>query len=397
MGELNLSAFDYILKYKMLGPIRQQFADKIDFLKRISRTAAHIDGTGRKVLIPLLMNTGQSVGARSDGGALPTAAASTTYESQTTLKHNYATLRVTGPTIRASRKNASAFARAVTFEMKNKMLALKQDLERQFFGYGKGFMAQVNGAVAGQVITVDNPGTKYLKTGMVIDVVDSSGTKSANSVTISSIDSTNSTVTITAGGDISSVSDNEYLVREDAYNIEMMGLRGIIDDDTLLSSLQGVDSGTYTDWQGKVYDNSGTNRDLTLALMQTPFSYCEEEEGTDVVMYTTFAVRDKYADLLTADKRFVNTLNLDGGFKALDFNGRPLIPIAYCYPNKIFYVFENLLEIAQYSDIAWADEDGSVLHKVSGYDIYEADLYWDSELITVKRKPHALLDDITES
>ena len=397
-GELNLSAFDYVLKYQMLGPIQQQFAENIAFLQRIKRSSDNVDGSGRKILMPVLLNTGQSVGARADGGALPTANAATYYESQANVRHNYATLEVTGPTIRASRKSSSAFAKAVTAEMDNKTLALKQDVSRQMWGYGLGIMCQANGVAVGQTLVVDTPGTQYLKVGMVLDTYTGT-TVNATSLTITAIN--DDTGVITCTGTMSGILNNDYIVRHGAYGIEMMGLAGICDNDTLLSSLQSIDSGDYPIWRGKVFDNplgtGGTNRTLSLALMQSAYSYCEKAMQKPSIILTSFNLRDKYVQLLSASKRYVNTMKLDGGFEAVEFNGTPLLPMPDAPPSSMWFLQESMLQIAQISDLAWADEDGTVLHKIAGYDMYEADLFWDAELCTKRRNVHAVITDITES
>ena len=395
-GEMNLSAFDYVLKYQMLGPIQQQFAENIAFLQRIKRSSDNVDGSGRKILMPVLLNTGQSVGARSDGGALPAASKATYYESQATVRHNYATLEVTGPTIRASRKSSAAFAKAVTAEMDNKTLALKQDCSRQMWGYGKGFMAKC-ATPSGQTIVVDT--TQYLKVGMVVDAITpGTAAETATSVVITAIN--DDTLTVTFTGTLSGIQSGDYLVRENAYGIEMMGLAGICDNDVLLSSLQSIDSGDYPIWRGKVFDNplgtGGTNRALSLALMQSAYSYCEKAMQKPSIILTSFGLRDKYVQLLSASKRYVNTMKLDGGFEAVEFNGTPLLPMPDAPANCMWFIQESMLQIAQISDLAWADEDGTVLHKVSGYDMYEADLFWDAELCTKRRNVHAVIKDITE-
>ena len=396
MADLNLSAFDYVLKYIMRGPIQNQFAEKIVFFKRIKRTAENIDASGRKVLMPILLNLGHSVGPRADGAVLPTPVNPTYYESQSTVRHNYATMSVTGPTIRASRKDSSAFARATTSEMKNKTLALKQCVESQFFGIGKGFIAELSAAYSGQTLICNTgDGVRHLKAGMVIDVVTSAGTEHATSLVISSINTTTNVVTVT--GTVTSCVDGDYIVLENSYGIAIMGLQGIVDDDTLLSSLQGIDSGTYPEWQGKVYDNSGTNRTLDIAThLQPAFSYCEEEMGAPSIILTTYGLRDKYAALLTAQKMYVNTMKLDGGFTAVEYNGVPMLPVPMATKNKFFFLQESALEIAEVGDIDWADEDGSILHKKSTYDAYEADLYYDAEFVTERRNVHAVVADITE-
>jgi len=105
-------------------------------------------------------------------------------------------------------------------------------------------------------------------------------------------------------------------------------------------------------------------------------------------------LRDAYAAELTADKRFVNTLSLDGGWKALEYSGIPWVADADCPPNTIFFVDPEHLFLMQMSDWDWMDEDGAVLSRVSGSDAYEAVLFWYADLATDRPRGHSFLRDV---
>jgi len=48
----------------------------------------------------------------------------------------------------------------------------------------------------------------------------------------------------------------------------------------------------------------------------------------------------------------------------------------------------------QMGDWDWMDEDGAVLSRVSGYDAYEAALFWYSDLATDRPRSHSFLRDV---
>jgi len=87
-------------------------------------------------------------------------------------------------------------------------------------------------------------------------------------------------------------------------------------------------------------------------------------------------------------------MDLDGGFKALEYNGIPWVPDADCPNNTVFFVDTEHLQIMQMSDWSWMDRDGAILSRVSGSDAYEAVLYWYADLATDKPKAHAFLRDV---
>jgi hypothetical protein len=110
--------------------------------------------------------------------------------------------------------------------------------------------------------------------------------------------------------------------------------------------------------------------------MQQAWDGAEEEGGEISLLLTTRAVRRRYLALVRADGRFVNTMTLDGGFDALEYNGKPLVVDRHCLPNRIYFLDESTLAIYRMSDLDWMDDDGAILSRVSGYDAYEAVLYF---------------------
>jgi hypothetical protein len=89
-------------------------------------------------------------------------------------------------------------------------------------------------------------------------------------------------------------------------------------------------------------------------------------------------------------------MTLDGGFKAVDFNGIPLVPDRDCRKNRIYYVSPESLKIFRLSDFDWMEKDGAVLNRVANGDAYEATLFHYGNLGTIARNANGLLDDILE-
>ena len=176
-----------------------------------------------------------------------------------------------------------------------------------------------------------------------------------------------------------------------------MGLKGIIDDNTYVDTLHNISRTTNPYWNcstSTTDSNGGTLRDMTLALIQTQITAVEANGGKTNLIISDHAMRDAYAALVVADKRFVNTLKLDGGFMALAYNEIPWVADGDCSPNNVYFVDTDHLQIMQMSDWNWMDRDGAVLSRVSGSDAYEAVLYWYSDLTTDKPRAHSFLRDV---
>jgi hypothetical protein len=397
---MDLTVFDALLKDIYLGPIQRQFLIATPLLTLLKKDANNVDAGGRQAVIPVHLRSPQSIGARPDGGALPAAGNGTYLNEKVPLKYNYATLTITGPTIRAALKKEGAFAQAVDTTLGDIYDAFLQDINRQLIANGDGGLAVVVGTAAGQVLTVDNPGTQYIKTGMLLDAnVVTTGVEHAADVEVESVDESAGTVTFKAGGDLTSIVDNDVLCRAGTrlltVGYEMTGLASIVNNDS--GTLHNISRTTYPEWKAKVYDNSGTLRDISLTLVQPAFTYVEKQgaQRDTIILFGSYGVRDAYANLLAPDKRY-NTMTLDGGWKALEVNGRPFVCDPQAYPNLLYFLNLDKYALYHIGGPSWADEDGHILKFVTGYDKYEAVLYYDSELGCSRPNASCVLKDLNE-
>lgn len=67
----NLSAASAVLKFNYLGPVREQLNLSTPLLAELQRKTEEV--VGKQVYLPLHVNRSEAVGARADGGTLPTA------------------------------------------------------------------------------------------------------------------------------------------------------------------------------------------------------------------------------------------------------------------------------------------------------------------------------------
>jgi len=88
---------------------------------------------------------------------------------------------------------------------------------------------------------------------------------------------------------------------------------------------------------------------------------------------------------------------LDGGFKAVEYNGVPIVVDKDCTNYNMLFLDESTFQLFQMADFSWMDEDGAVLSRVSNYDAYEAVLYLYSEFGCSNRAYNARLADINET
>lgn len=153
-------------------------------------------------------------------------------------------------------------------------------------------------------------------------------------------------------------------------------------------------------WYSNMFFNAGVLRSLDTDLLQQAFDACElNGQATPTIGITTYGCRRRYIDLLVPDRRFVGeyTYKLDGGWKAVDYNGIPIVVDKDCPEGNLFFLSEPNLSIFQMSDFHWLDKDGSILKYVDRKDAWEAVLAWYAELATDRRNAHACIGDIAIS
>ena len=392
--------YDDALRINYQPAIRAQFPKKSVLLNNIEKgDAKNIDATGRFAQITLQKAQHPSVGAKAEGKPLPNKSYSRLETTEVYIKMNYGRIELSGPVMRAGKSNRGAVMDAMESETKSVTNAFRNDINRQLAcGNGQGILALLNGGSQTTTWTLDSVlgiafatgalgsatcPTKYITAGMEVDVGDAT-TYTTIDVTAATVTTVDSNVQIT-GSTLSGMDDNGFLMRHDAAASEMMGLRGIIDDSGQLDALQGITRSTAGNgyWKSSVVDKgtAAAPSDLSESFMLEAASLSESNDGETSFILTTFGVRDSFAKILSADKRFSNTLELKGGFKGLTFNDDiPVVADKDCTPYTMYFVDKSTLELYEMSPITWGDEDGSVLSRVQNYDAYEAFMYWYSNL-----------------
>lgn len=407
----DLSAASNVLKVRYIGPIREQLNGSTVLMSRIMRDDASANVSGKTFTLPLHTSRNSNAGlGMADGGTLQSAGQQGYETAVVPNAYLYSRIKVTGPTIRAARDNAGAFVTAVESEIKGVTKDMKRAINRQLHSDGTDALAYWTTADDTSGTNVDdNQGNAFvhLPAGgtLTCDLIDATdnATVLGNDIVVTLGAKAAANYAITWTGTVSGSADGDYLVQKDTLTYQMMGLRGIISasNPPLLSGgLHGLPVASKTFWKGQEFKASGTKRDLTLALMQEPLSSIatnsDFDEGDVKFLLSNYNIRDKYVSLLVSEKRFVNTMKLDGGFSGVEFNGIPLVPDPQCDRSTIWYVVPESLRIFRTSDFDWMDKDGAVLARVAGEDAYEAVLFHYGNMGVIARNANAVLGDLND-
>jgi hypothetical protein len=375
----DLTAYDKILKEVYVPAVREQMQKATILLSQVQRTSENITGEGKYAVIALMLGYNEGIGARGDNEALPEAKNVRYDKILIPIRTTYGKIQVTGKTIRQTKSDAGAFVRAIDSEMKNMVTGLKRDINRQLFGDGTGTLGKVVGNQTG-VNTIVVNSTQYFRVGMLVDIHESTPITNREIVGIGVDNSGNPTITIS--GTAVNVTDGTIITRAGSKDKEMYGLTNIVNTTNWL-----LDPANVPEWKASVRSLPAnyTSQQL-LDTLQSAFSDCEQygEEAPNLIV-TTYAIRDKYASALTTLRRVVNTLDLEFGFKGLEFNGVPIVPDNQCPEGVLYMLNTKHLLLSTASDFDWADEDGRILTKVAGYDAYYAYMYFDANFACDRR------------
>lgn len=387
------------LKNYYQGPIISQFNDDLPIYR--GAEAGKHQWSGYQVVRPIKVRRNPGIGATSDGGNLPTIGRQTTAQAIIAAKYNYLRFGVTGPMIKASQSNVGSFVRAASYELEQGYEDLKNDVNRQLSWDGTSDLARMNaGAVASTSIVVKGredteAALKFLDIGMAIDIYNGSSAV-ATSVTINDItsgDASSATATLTLSAAVTA-SENDVIVRAGSFGNEVQGLLTQLDGGT--STVFNIDRSEYISFQGNVVDKNGGQ--LTLDSMQQAYNEALRRGGPGLsAIYCDYDSLRMYQKLLTADKRYSNTVKGDGGFAAkdkfyLEFNGIPVVPDKDC-PPRFFFLPKSMIKKYVLAEMEFADETGSMMIAQSGTDSFEVRVRHFFNLFNEKPSASAVLTD----
>jgi len=394
-----------LLKEIYEGTVHDQLQTEVTGLKRIETSSEGVTSEvgGSYVRFPIRTKRNQGLGARAEGQALPVPGKQSYESAYIPLMNLYGSIQLTGQTFALAEKNFQAFASALDQEVTGLKEYLRKDLARQVYGDGSGTLAVANAAGSTTTFKCSDAQATYLEEDMVIDIYDNTDTLRASGKTITGLssDGTTTTVTFTTAAGTSSAS-GDYLVRTGNLNNEITGLGAIVQDE---GELYGVDPSTVPVWKSIVDDNGGTLRAFTEGLA---IDICDQLRkkggGTPTAAFMGLGVRRAYFNLLSQQRRITNTLDFEGGFKALGFtyNGTeiPMVDDVDSPSNEIVFLNEKEIKIYAEDDWAFMDRDGSRWERVSDstgkYDAYSATMFRYMELGTHRRNAHARLKDLIE-
>ncbi len=389
---VTLKTAENALKDVYLGVVANQLNDNANpLLSKIKQSTSDVWGKEIRKMAPYGLNGG--VGAGSENGALPKSGENNYVQFVTTLKNLFGTIEITDKAIRASEHNSGAFVNLLNAEMEGLIKASSFNLGRMLYGDGTGLLCSISECNVGQkYFTVDS--TRNLMEGMIVDMVEVDGiTKDEEFLgrRITAIDRTTKTVYVDRAYNSELLPDDKLCIQNSNLK-EITGLGAIFGDSI---SLYGVNR-AQNPWL-KPYSKTSIG-EINDIVIQEAIDSLEEVCGSNIDFITcSSAVKRMYQKYLGEYRRNVDVLELKGGYKAISYNGIPLISDRFVEEDTMYLLNTKDFTIHQLCDWQWLEgDDGRVIKQTQGYPTYTATLVKYCDLICDRPNGQAKLSGITQ-
>lgn len=369
---ISLTTAESALKDAYLNAVCNQLNTNANpLLAKIKQSSADVYGKNIIKMAPVGLNGG--VGAGSETGSLPEAKSNRYAQFKTTLKNLYGQIAITDKAIRASQSSAGAFVDLLNAEMEGLLTASKFNLGRMLYGDGTGALGTVTSHTAGSAV-VGFASVKNFAEGMCVDFY-SGSTLGANALRIISVDRTNKTITLE---DTLSDSVTGYVAYvQGSKGNEITGLGAIFGSTPTLYGLSRSENGWLAPY------SSNDEKEISDDLLQTAVDFLSENSGSEIDIITCGSgVRRAYMQYLACYRRNIDVMNLAGGYKAISFNGVPVVADRFVEDSTLYMLDSSKFTLHQLCDWEWIKgENGNILHQKAGYPTYTATLVKYADLI----------------
>ncbi len=377
---------DSVLKSYYLGVVSEQLDKTVNpLLAEIKKTSSDVWGRDVRKAVRFGVNGG--VGAGTEDGDLPKALSSGYAQFVAPLKNLYGTIEISDKAIRAAESNEGAFVNLLNDEMDSLVRTSAFNFSRMLFGDGTGKLATISAVPSsgGDEYTVDS--TINLAEGMVVDIYTADTRDTAGAV-IATVDRAANKITFE--GTVTGAAANDVIYLQNSKDLEITGLKAIFEAD----ELYGIDR------EGKSWLTPYTDSSfgaMSEDALQEAIDGVEEYGGGKVnFIVCSRGVRRKLISALSSYRK-MDSVDLQGGYKALSFNGIPVVADRFCPKGTMYLLNTNDFGLHQLCDWQWLEgEDGKILKQIPGKPVYTATLVKYAELMCYRPVGQGMLTGITE-
>ena len=346
----------------------------------LSRMKSEKTTAGRRFNFPLRFGVGEGQGNRAENADLPEEGFGEYDQAMGNVVLQYGSMYITGPAIEATEGGRASFASALKQSLKDVRDGFTLETHRQQWGDGTGTMALVGTGASSVTQQVTDPYGLAYDSASLESSQKTRGFRKNMKIYFKTTDEARTVVGVNSDGTIEldttiSTTTGERIIRGDSDTLnnedkEFLGVNGGV---KATGTYLGVARAGEPNWQANIIDLDGA--DLDEDILQSAFDTAEiEGDGVSEpdLLISEHKARRLYVALLQSQKRFTNTLKLDGGFKGLDFNGTPWVVDKLCPPQRVYYMRTSDWVWFVMKQIGWLQRDGTVLKWVDRRDAYRA-------------------------
>lgn len=391
----------------LLPYVRDNFPSQTILLDQMKRNSG-VTFMNNKFYAPLRSTRHGGVTNLANDGNLTISGTAGLAQANVSVKIITGAFDISKLAIDATKSSQSAVTSALTFQAKALATDFARSANRQLYGNGAGIVAQVatSGSIGVGTLSVvptntssiddgreldrygvvngDVSPVKYLAPSMIIGV-GSPGT-ALGTITSVTYGTTTGSVVVT-GGPAIAATNSVYLLDGSgggAGTMEITGIRNALSSSSGTAQYAGV-ARNQTGWLPQFGSESES---LTLTRMEQYYLAAREysQVGDQYAIFVNKTLYRKYGDILTSMRRTVDTADLLGGWKGLEFAagaGNVGVFLDYDVPDgEVLILNMDSWTICQVSDLGWLeDPNGGSLLRLANKIAYQAEMAWFFELL----------------
>ena len=387
---VTLQTADNVLKSFYLNAVTDALNMQANpLLTQFQRTSANVVGKDVKKAIRYSICGG--IGAGTETGALPAASDSEYLQFSNTLKNLYGTIEISDKAIRASASNEGSFVNLLNEEMQSLIKSASFNFGRMLFGDGTGKITTVT-AVDENAVMVES--VAGFVEGMVITFCNYSMAEctTAKNRKVVMVDRVNNIIRFDGAAiTTNDVPVGSFVCIAGSIGNELTGLGALFSD----KAIYGVER-EYSVMKPYMVDEVGA---ISESAIQTAIDTIEEQSGGKInFIVCSWGVRRALLEYYKQNQTQLGTMEIEGGFKAISFNGIPVVADRFCPAGTMYLLNTNDFKIHQLCDWQWLEgEDGKILKQVPGKPVYTATLVKYADLMCENPSGQGMLSGITEA
>ena len=386
---VSLQSAENALKSFYLDAIKESIDMKTNpFFAKIESTSENVFGKDVKKVVRVGLNGG--VAAGTETGDLPEADGSNYLQLTASLKNLYGTIEISDKAIRASQNNEGAVVNLLNSEVDHLIKSAKYNFGRMLFGNGDGFIDYFSSMDGNSFHLATTTGA--VVPGMKVFICDDNGVPydGVGERTVVSVDRIGQWVEVDGEPLTEPLISGTIYAKHSAE--ELSGLGKIFNGKELYGYAKADNDYLCPYTQTNVGD-------IDELKIQTALDMLEETTGAGVdIIICSWGVRRALLKYYKEQGMQVQTMQIEGGFNAISFNGIPVVADRFCPRGTMYLLNSADFKLYQLCDWQWMEgENGQILRQVPGKPVYSATLVKYAELICERPQGQGRLTDINEA